>query len=137
MITLKKLKVIPTDGGNVFHALKNSEKMIYNFGEVYFSSINYKTIRAWKLHTKMTLNLIVPIGMVKFVFYFEKTNKFLEYIIGEENYCRLTVAPNIWFGFQGLNKKQNLIMNISDIEHNQKEMKKKSIQDIQYYWKNK
>ena len=137
IITLKELKVIPTDGGNVFHALKNSEKTINNFGEVYFSSINYNIIRAWKLHTKMTLNLIVPVGMVKFVFYFEKTNKFLEYIIGEENYCRLTVPPNIWFGFQGLNKKLNLIMNISDIEHNQKEIKKKNIQDIQYFWEKK
>ena len=111
--------------------------MINNFGEVYFSSVKYNIIRAWKLHTKMTLNLIVPVGMVKFVFYFENTNKFLEYKIGEENYYRLTVAPKIWFGFQGLNKTQNLIMNISDIEHSQEEMKKKNIQDIQYNWKKK
>ena len=115
-IILKDLKIIPTDGGNVLHALKNSESIINNFGEVYFSSIKYNFIRAWKLHTKMTLNLIVPVGMVKFVFYFENTNEFLEYKIGEENYYRLTVAPKIWFGFQGLNKKQNLIMNISDID---------------------
>ena len=136
-IILKDLKIIPTDGGNVLHALKNSESIINNFGEVYFSSIKYNFIRAWKLHTKMTLNLIVPVGMVKFVFYFENTKKFLEYEIGEDNYCRLTVPPKIWFGFQGLNKKQNLIMNISDIEHNQKEMKKKNTQDIQYNWEKK
>mgnify|MGYP001227594224 CR=1 FL=1 len=134
MITLKKLKVIPTDGGNVFHALKNSEKMIYNFGEVYFSSINYKTIRAWKLHTKMTLNLIVPIGMVKFVFYFEKTNKFLEYIIGEENYCRLTVAPNIWFGFQGVATTPSLLLNLACIPHDLTEVKRVKLSEVEFNW---
>ena len=133
-IILKKLKTIPTDGGQVLHAIKNSENIINNLGEVYFSSIGHNVIRAWKFHKKMTLNLIVPLGSVKFVFYFEEKNKFLEYEIGEKNYCRLTVKPKIWFGFQGLDIKQNLIMNIADLEHDQNEMKKKQTKEIEYNW---
>ena len=130
----KKLKTIATDGGKVMHALRASEKLIKNLGEVYFSSVSKDVIRAWKLHNEMTLNLIVPIGMVKFVFYFENKKKFSEYIIGEDNYCRLTVPPKIWFGFQGLKYSKNLIMNIADLEHDPKEVEKKQIDYIDYEW---
>ncbi len=136
-IIVKKLKTIPTDGGNVLHALKNSENIVNSLGEIYFSSVSQNHIRAWKLHTKMTLNLIVPVGMVKFVFYLKEKNQFLEYLIGENNYCRITVPPRTWFGFQGLNKKQNLIMNIADLEHDPKEMQKKHIIEINYNWAKK
>ena len=39
------------------------------FGEIYFSNINSLCIKAWKKHKIMTLNLIVPIGKVRFVFH--------------------------------------------------------------------
>ena len=133
-ITVEKLKEIPTTGGKVQHAFKKSEKIISTVGEVYFSSIEKNIIRAWKFHTKMTLNLIVPLGMVKFVFYLEKKKEFSEYSIGEENYVRLTVPPKIWFGFQGLKKKHNLIMNLTDLEHDSKEIKRKSLEEINYNW---
>ncbi len=133
-IFVKKLKKISTDNGEVMHALKASEKLIEKLGEVYFSSIKQNAIRAWKLHNNMTLNLIVPIGMVKFVFYFEESKKFSEYIIGEDNYCRLTVPPKTWFGFKGLKNTKNLIMNIADLEHDPNEVEKKLIDNIQYEW---
>ena len=133
-IIVKKLKTIPTEGGEVMHALRDSENLIEKLCEVYFSSVEQNVIRAWKLHNKMTLNLFVPIGMVKFVFYFEKSNNFSEYIIGEDNYCRLTVPPKIWFGFKGLRNTKNLIMNISDLEHDPAEMEKKFIDHFKYEW---
>ncbi len=133
-IVVNKLKTIATEGGEVMHALRASERLIKKFGEVYFSSVEQNVIRAWKFHNKMTLNLIVPIGMVKFVFYFEESKNFSDYIIGENNYCRLTVPPKTWFGFQGLNNTKNLIMNIADLEHDPKEMEKKFIDQIKYEW---
>ena len=36
------------------------------------SKIKFGKIKAWKFHTKMILNLIVPVGKVKFVFYSQK-----------------------------------------------------------------
>ena len=133
-IIVKKLKTFSTEGGEVMHALKASEKLIEKLGEVYFSSVEQHVIRAWKLHNKMTLNLFVPLGMVKFVFYFEQNNEFSEYIIGEDNYCRLTVPPKTWFGFQGLKNTKNLIMNIADLEHDPDEMEKRFIDNIKYNW---
>ena len=33
----------------------------------YFSVVNPGVVKGWKLHKKMTCNLIVPIGTIKFV----------------------------------------------------------------------
>ena len=98
-IIITPLATIPVEGGNVKHFLKSNDKEFKGFGESYFSFIEFGKIKGWKLHTKMTMNLVVPIGKVLFVFYDEKNDSYEEYQIGEDNYKRLTVPPNIWFSF--------------------------------------
>ena len=63
------LKRIPTVGGDVMHALKYSDNGFNGFGEVYFSWVERGAIKAWKCHQKMTLNLVVPLGEISFVFH--------------------------------------------------------------------
>ena len=92
-ISEHKLAILNNVNGSVMHALKKSDSGFRNFGEIYFSNIKYRNIKAWKRHTKMTMNLVVPVGRVKFVFYSEEKNIFEEYILGENNYNRLTVNP--------------------------------------------
>ena len=82
----------------------------------------------------MIMNLIVPLGEVKFVFYDNENKTFREEIIGEENYYRLTIPPNIWFGFQGLFNPYSLIMNVSNIEHDPKEVENQRNNFIDYKW---
>ena len=125
-----KKKVV---NGDIYHGIKSHDLGFKNFGEVYFSFINFNKIKGWKKHTKMTLNLLVPVGLVKFVFY-DENKKIIEYIIGSDNYLRLTVPPNIWFGFQGLSHGDNLIMNLADIPHSDDEVEKKKINEIKYKW---
>jgi dTDP-4-dehydrorhamnose 3,5-epimerase len=134
-IKSKHLKIISTDGGFVMRCIKASESEYKGFGEAYFSWINYKIIRAWKLHLKMTLNLFVPYGRVKFVFFYdENPNNFHVEEIGKDIYKRLTISPGIWFGFQGLQKSGSLIMNIADIEHDPNEVIKKPLNSFNFDW---
>ena len=63
-----KLKQFFLEEGNLFHGLKNSDDGYDKFGEIYFSFINKNSIKAWKFHKKMTLNLIVPVGSIRFNF---------------------------------------------------------------------
>ena len=133
-ITQYKLAILNNVSGSVMHALKKSDSGFANFGEIYFSKIKYKNIKAWKRHTKMTMNLVVPVGRVKFVFYSEEKNIFEEYIIGENNYNRLTVNPLLWFGFQGMDEGKNLVMNIANIEHDPNEVERKNLMDLKYIW---
>ena len=134
-ILVTPLKRIQTDGGDVMHALKNSDKGFSDFGEVYFSWIENRCIKAWKCHQRMTLNLVVPIGKVNFVFHSKKEIKsFRSEIIGDERYLRLTVPPGIWFGFQGQALGSSLIMNVADIEHDPGEVLHKSESEFDYNW---
>ena len=130
-----KLEIIENPSGSIMHALKRSEKAFKGFGEIYFSHVNYKKIKAWKRHKRMTMNLVVPVGKVKFVFYDECKKMFEEYNLGEKEYFRLTVDPLIWFGFQGMNQGKNLVMNIANIEHDPFEVERKDFQDLKYLWK--
>jgi len=84
----------------------------------------------------MSMNLVVPVGNVKFVFYDEINNNFNSHIIGEDNYQRLYVPPNIWFAFQGIEKANNLVANFSNIVHDEKEAINKTLDQFDYNWEN-
>ena len=126
-------KVIVDDRGKILHMLRNDDKNFIRFGEIYFSEIYFGKIKGWKRHLKMNMNLIVPEGLVKFVFYDAKLNNFEEYEIGIKNYFRISVPPGLWFAFKGL-EKRNLVMNIADIEHDPNESENKKLLDIGYSW---
>ena len=134
-ILVTSLKRIPTEGGDVMHVIKESDTGFNGFGEVYFSWIEQNVIRAWKYHQEMTMNLVVPIGEVKFVFHIkDQKNDFRFENIGEKRYVRLTVPPGIWFGFQGRGSGRSLIMNLADMAHDPEEVMRKSVSKISYNW---
>ena len=121
-VELTPLKVIPGDSGNVLHAMKRTESSFHGFGEAYFSTVNKGAIKAWKRHNKMTLNLVVPCGDIKFVLYDDRQDsqtygQINELTLSLQNYQRLTVPPLVWLGFKGLGDDLNMLMNVSDIPH--------------------
>ncbi|KJZ15951.1 hypothetical protein TW85_03450 [Marinomonas sp. S3726] len=134
-VLITKLKVIQVEGGDVKHAFKSSEDSFKGFGEAYFSSIKAGHIKGWKRHTKMTCNLIVPIGTVKFVVGTEESG-FKHFVIGEGNHCRISIPPDYWFAFKGVSDVDSLILNISDIEHSETESIKCDLDTFKYNWEN-
>ena len=134
-IRLTPLKRIATPGGDVMHALKASETEFKRFGEAYFSWIDPGSIKAWKCHQRMTLNLVVPLGYVRFVFHLpEQADALRIEEIGAARYMRLTVPPGIWFGFKGMDSRSSLLMNLADIEHAPDEVLRKPLSGIKYNW---
>ena len=125
----KRIKVI---GGDVLHVLKSTDNEYRQFNEAYFSFIESGRIKAWKRHLEMTMNIVVPIGMVEFVFYDSNKNFICKEIIGENQYSRLTVPPKIWFGFKCVSKKDALILNISNILHSANEVERKDISSFEF-----
>jgi dTDP-4-dehydrorhamnose 3,5-epimerase len=132
-ILLTPLRRIQVPGGDVLHALKKNESSYIDFGEAYFSLVDEGAVKAWKKHLTMTLNLIIPIGTVKFVFIDNNGNTRIEHV-GEENYCRLTVPPGIWFGFKGIGAIHSLILNIADIIHAPDEVERLTIDAFNFDW---
>ena len=124
-VILSPLTSIFSDGGDVFHGIKSSDSGYINFSEAYFTTIDYLSIKPWKRHNQMTLNLIVIHGEIQFVIFdgrigsssYRETEVFS--LGPEKNYARLTVPPGLWVAFQGLSKQKNIALNIADIFHNQ------------------
>ena len=94
-IILTTLTQIYNPKGDIFHAMKKTSDGYEGFGEAYFSTINKGDIKNWRKHTKMTLNIVVPIGEIKFVVYNEKIKNFFSVKLSENNYQRLTIKPGL------------------------------------------
>lgn len=123
--------------GDIFHVLRSDDGCYEGFGEVYCTWIYPKSIKAWKCHAKMTLNLVVPVGLVQFVFHeVAKNNEKLFRVeeVGKEKYARLTVPPGIWFGFRGLGDSASLVLNVANIMHHPDEAQRMEVDDIVYNW---
>lgn len=139
-VKITSLNIINVQAGNVLHGLKASEECFKGFGEAYFSEVHQNSIKAWKRHKEMTLNILVPFGSIRFVLFdnrIENNSKFQEIIISRDNYCRLSVPPMIWMGFQGLTYPTSILMNIANIEHNPEEVENLELNKIDYDWSRK
>jgi len=139
-VIVTPLSIINTKGGDVLHAMKSRDQGYLGFGEAYFSKVEPGAIKGWKLHKKMTLNLVVPVGSVRFILYDDQdknnnSNQFQELILDEEpNYSRLTIPPMIWVGFQGISEKTSLVLNLANIAHSSEEIERKELDDIKFNW---
>ena len=131
-IIIKPLKKIYIEEGDVLHALKSSEEEFHGFKEAYFSTIKKNKIKAWKRHLMMTMNLIIPVGKVQFNFYDNNKNLLKNTIVGEDNYCRITVPPMIWFGFKGLSSQTSYILNISNESHDPLEVEREPLSFLNF-----
>lgn len=133
-IKVTQLKIIKLPAGNIMHVLKKNELKNWTFGEAYFSKIKFGKIKAWKYHKKMMLNLAVPSGKVKFVFYSSQEQRFRTIEIGEKKYVRLTVPSKIWFGFKGIGKPESIILNLANFKHSPKEILMCKKDQIRFNW---
>ena len=132
-VTLTSLRKIEHSKGDVFHAMKASDKGFSGFGEAYFSTVNKSDVKGWKKHTKMTLNLVVVTGEVEFVVH--NGIDFFNVKLSKGNYQRLTVEPGLWVAFRGLSD-ENMLLNIASIEHDPSESENVDLGDFNFKWDN-
>ena len=99
-----------------------------------------KKINAWHLHKEATLNYACVYGKVKLVLFYERKKsktfgRYQELFLSLQNYSLITIPPNIWNGFIGLNKEHSIIANCLDLPHNEKEMVRLEIDDERFSYK--
>ena len=80
-------------------------------------------------------------GKVKLVLFDERKNsptngQYQELILSTENYFLVTIPPNIWNGFKGLDKSESIIANCLNLPHDENEMVRKDPVDknFKYSW---
>lgn len=116
------LRRIPDERGAVLHMLREDDEGFERFGEIYFSTVHPGAIKAWHLHTEMTLNYAVPVGQIKLVCHDDREGSptrgnTVELHVGELSYVRVTIPPLVWNGFKGVGTQTALVANCSTIPH--------------------
>lgn len=141
-VLLTPLKQLNDARGAVLHMLRNDAADFTHFGECYFSEIVPGAVKAWKRHRLQTQNLAVPVGRIRLVIYDSRENsaskgKLAVLELGRpDSYYRISIPPNLWYGFACLGDVTALIVNCSDIAHSPDESDVQSLtySAIPYRW---
>jgi len=127
-VIIKDRSPIHDERGYIQHFMRIDNPEYTKFGEVYFSTIYKDVIKAWHLHTEMTLNYLCVYGMIKLVLFDDRNNSptkgvFNEFFIGEKNHKMITIPNGIWNGFKGYGEKEfSIVANFTDIPHRKDEI---------------
>ena len=139
-VTLTPLKRIPNPKGDIMHALKCTDEGYCGFGEAYFTQINPGEVKGWKRHNRMTLNLVVVIGKVKFIIYDDRPGSntfgsFLEIVLSpKDNYQRLTVSPGLWMALCGIDSQTSVLVDIIPEPHDDTEGDRVALDSFPYHF---
>lgn len=140
-VIVTPLKQFFDERGKVMHMLREDSSIFSRFGEIYFSWTYPGVVKAWHLHTQMTLNYAAVHGHIKCVLYDDRpesrTNgEVNEFFMSPENYFLLTVPPMVWNGWKGIGTTEAIMANCATLPHNSKEIIRKSALDtsIPYKW---
>ena len=142
-VNISGLKQIRDNRGAVFHMLRRDSPTFSEFGEIYFSQINYGVIKGWKKHHKMLQNLAVPSGEIKLVIYDDRTSSasfgFIQEIeLGSQShhYRLVQIPPGVWYSFKGLSGPFALIANCASLPHDPSEVELLPLNQnlIPYHW---
>ena len=128
-VLVKPLLKIPDERGTVMRMLRCDDPEFERFGEIYFSTVWPGAVKAWHLHTEMTLNYTVVAGMIKLVLYDDRDGsptrgKIQELFVGEDNYCLVRIPPMIWNGFKGIGTARAVVANCATIPHRPDEIQR-------------
>ena len=64
------------------------------------------------------------------------TREAYNYLQAKDSGCSIiTIPPNIWNGFKGLNKGHSIIANCLNLSHNEKEMVRLDVDDKRFNYK--
>ena len=86
------------------------------------------------------MNYVCIKGKVKLVLFDNRKESstkgvYQELILSPEDYFLVTIPPNIWNGFKGLDEAESIIANCLTLPHDEKEMVRKDSFDKSFSYK--
>lgn len=135
-VVFTPLKRMPAPGGEVRHAMRASDPGFAGFGEAYFSTIEEGAVKGWRRHRRMTLNLVVAAGEVRFVACDDAGARRAFHVTPDrpEAHGRLTVSPGVWLAFGGVGPGASLLLNLASIEHDPHEADVLPLEALPWSW---
>lgn len=135
------LRTIVDERGKIMHMLKATDEHFIEFGEIYFSTAWPGTIKAWHIHTRMTINNAVLRGHAKLVMYDLREDSptkgnLMEVFLGEDNHVLVQCPPGIANGYKAYGDKEVILANAATMAHEPDEMLRMpyDTDEIPYDW---
>lgn len=121
------LSRIQDERGVVMRMLRADDPHFVEFGEIYFSVIYPGVIKAWHLHSRMTINYAVVDGNIKLVLYDQRPDsktrgQLREIVFGQINYQLVRVPPGVVNGFTAVGGQRAIVANCASIPHDPAEI---------------
>lgn len=121
------LSRIQDERGVVMRMLRADDPHFVEFGEIYFSVIYPGVIKAWHLHSRMTINYAVVDGNIKLVLYDQRPDsktrgQLREIVFGQINYQLVRVPPGVVNGFAAVGGQRAIVANCASIPHDPAEI---------------
>lgn len=120
-------KVTVDERGKILHMLKRTDPHFTEFGEIHFSFAWPGVVRAWRLHTRTTVNHAVLSGRAKLVIYDMREGSptrwvLQEVFLGEDNYCVVQIPPGIASGYKAYGDRPVILAHCATEPHDPEEM---------------
>jgi dTDP-4-dehydrorhamnose 3,5-epimerase len=121
------LRQIVDERGKIMHMLKRTDPHFIEFGEIYFSTAWPGAVKAWHIHTYMTVNNAVLSGRAKLVMFDIREDsptkgELMEVFLGEDNHVLVQIPPGIANGYKAYGDKQVVLANAATHPHDPDEM---------------
>lgn len=118
-IIISPLKRIANPYGDILHIIQLGSPGTSVIQEVYASQVHQEVTKGWKRHLRLTLNIVVITGSIRFYFYdnrnFYDPRKSTIVCSPDSCHARLTIPPLVWVAFTGLSHHNMLINSISEL----------------------
>jgi len=126
-VEIVRKRTIPDERGAIFHMLKSTDPEFEQFGEIYFSCGYPDVVKAWHIHTRMTLNNFCVVGMLKLVLYDDREGSptrgnLTEVFMGEQNRLMVKIPPGITNGYKAFGDKMAILANCATMPHDPGEL---------------
>lgn len=140
-VNIVPLRQIVDERGKIMHMLKSTDPHFAQFGEIYFSCAWPGAVKAWHIHTRMTVNNAVICGRAKLVIYDPRDDsptrgEVMEVFFGEDNYVLVQIPPGLANGYKAYGDKMVVMANCATLPHDPQEMQRLDPfdNDIPYDW---
>ena len=135
------LRQIVDERGKIMHMMKATDPHFVSFGEIYFSCAWPGVVKAWHIHTTMTVSNAVLSGRAKLVMYDLREGsptrgELMEVFLGEDNYVLVQIPPGIANGSKAYGDKMVILANCASEPHSPTEMLRMEpfTTEIPYTW---
>ena len=126
-VRIEELQVVENVNGDI---VKFSDARTFfktEIKEAYFTKINYQKVKGWNKHHTFTCRLLVIAGKVSFLVKRQFDDAPQKFVIECDPVTAITIPPQTWFAFKGLDAPQNVILNLLDGFHDPAEVSKSDI----------